>query len=109
MDNTLFKKISLFADEMLDPDDSYKKVALDYIKDCGVDINDTEALMTLSVDVGEKLEQIMKERYYAKEGTDTTALDGMYEEYAKINNGLMALIFNRFEEDFVVQDNNLLN
>lgn len=95
MNETLYRELSLFADKELDPDDTYKKIAFEYIDDCGVDITDTYALMNLSMDVADKLEIIMKQRHDKLTHNDTTSLEGAYVEYSQINYGLMSIIFNR--------------
>lgn len=109
MNETLYRELSLFADKELDPDDTYKKIAFEYIDDCGVDVTDTYALMNLSMDVADKLEDIMKKRHNIRLKKNSTNLDGIYKDYCQINYGLMSIIFNQLEERCNTQKSEILS
>ena len=99
MTNSLFRGLSLLADERLDPDNSFRETAWEYVEDCGVDATDTSALMSLSMDIMDKLDGITEQRRFELQHSDTSKLDGIYEEYSKIHWGLMAILFNRFDNE----------
>ena len=91
MTNSLFRGLSLLADERLDPDNSFRETAWEYVEDFGVDATDTSALMSLSMDIMDKLDEMKQ--------SEASKLEGIYQEYNKINLGLMAILFNRFDNE----------
>ena len=90
MNNSLFRGLSLLADERLDPDNSLRETVWEYIEDCGVDATDTSALIRLSTDIMDKLDEITTQRSVDLRQSGSSKLEGIYEEYSKIHWGLMA-------------------
>lgn len=100
----IFGWLGRFADERLDPDDSNKKLAIKYAKDCGLDVNDDNALMELASTVGDKSLELMKIRATEPDREDISKITSMYEEYTNIYNGLNSIIFTRMEDEYADND-----
>ena len=78
---------------------SLRETAWEYIEDCGVDATDTSALIRLSTDIMDKLDEITTQRSVDLRQSGSSKLEGIYEEYSKIHWGLMAIIFNRYDNE----------